>query len=149
MLDAQEVADRVEISWLLTRYCTAIDSKRFDLLDDVFTEDAMIDYSSSAPDVRGTRAEMKQWLSEVLAFFPVTQHLVSNTEFEIDGDRAATRTMFFNPMGWQDEAGELQLFFVGGYYEDKLVRTEAGWRIVERVEQASWSKGTMPAALPS
>ena len=149
MLDAQEVADRVEISWLLTRYCTAIDSKRFDLLDDVFTEDAMIDYSSSAPDVRGTRAEMKQWLSEVLAFFPVTQHLVSNTEFEIDGDRAATRTMFFNPMGWQDEASELQLFFVGGYYEDKLVRTEAGWRIVERVEQASWSKGTMPAALPS
>ena len=43
MLDAQEVADRVEISGLLTRYSTAIDSKQFDLLDDVFTEDAMID----------------------------------------------------------------------------------------------------------
>ena len=111
MLDAQEVADRVEINGLLTRYCTAIDSKQFDLLDDVFTEDALIDYSSSMPDVRGNRAEMKQWLSEVLAMFVMTQHLVSNTEFEIDGDRATTRTMFFNPMGWQDEEGEMQVFF--------------------------------------
>jgi len=149
MLDAQEVADRVEIGGLLTRYCTAIDSKQFDLLDDVFTEDALIDYSSSMPDVRGTRAEMKQWLSEVLAFFPMTQHLVSNTEFEIDGDRATTRTMFFNPMGWQDEEGEMQVFFVGGYYNDKLSRTEAGWRITERIEHASWTTGTRPGGLPS
>ncbi len=149
MLDAQGVADHVEISGLLTRYCTAIDSKQFDLLDDVFTEDALIDYSSSMPDVRGNRAEMKQWLSEVLAMFVMTQHLVSNTEFEIDGDRATTRTMFFNPMGWQDEEGEMQVFFVGGYYNDKLERTGAGWRITERIEHASWTTGTRPGGLPS
>ena len=149
MLDAQEVADRIEISGLLTRYSTAIDSKQFDLLDDVFTEDALIDYSSAMPDVRGNRAEMKQWLSEVLAMFVMTQHLVSNTEFEIDGDRAATRTMFFNPMGWQDDKGEMQVFFVGGYYNDKLARTGAGWRIVERIEESAWTTGARPGAPPS
>lgn len=144
MLDAQEVSDRLEISELLTRYCTAIDSKQFALLDEVFTEGATIDYSSSMPDIRGSRAEMKKWLTEVLAVFPMTQHLVSNTAFDIRGDRATTRTMFFNPMGWKDDADVLQVFFVGGYYEDKLRRTGDGWRIAERVERQAWSTGPRP-----
>ena len=33
----------------------------------------------------------------------------------------------------------LGLFFMGGYYVDRLVRTPAGWRIAERTEELSWS----------
>ena len=149
MLDAQEVADRVEISGVLTRYCTAIDSKRFDLLDDVFTEDAMIDYSSSAPDVRGDAGRDEAVALRGAGLLP---HDATPRQQHRVRDRRRPRRHPHHVLqshGWQDEAGELQLFFVGGYYEDKLTRTEAGWRIVERVEQAAWSKGTMPPALPS
>ena len=143
-LDLQEVSDRLEIEMLLTRYCTAIDAKNFDLLDEVFTEDAVIDYSSSAPGVRGNRAEMKKWLSEVLAGFAMTQHLVANKAIEINGDTATGRTMLYNPMGWLNEKGDLEVFFVGGYYNDRFVRTALGWRIAQRVEEQSWATGARP-----
>lgn len=45
MLSLEEISDRLEIQQLLVDYSTAIDQKRFDDLDAVFTPDAYIDYS--------------------------------------------------------------------------------------------------------
>ena len=44
MLSQQEISDRFEIQQLMVDYSTAIDQKRFDDLDRVFTPDAYIDY---------------------------------------------------------------------------------------------------------
>ena len=44
MFSLQEISDRLEIQQLLVDYSTAIDQRRFDDLDRVFTEDAYIDY---------------------------------------------------------------------------------------------------------
>ena len=44
MLSIEEISDRLEIQQLLIAYSTAIDSRRFDDLDQVFTTDAYIDY---------------------------------------------------------------------------------------------------------
>ena len=44
MLSLEEISDRLEIQQLLIDYSTAIDRKRFDDLDRVFTPDAYIDY---------------------------------------------------------------------------------------------------------
>ena len=43
MLSLQEISDRLEIQQLLVDYSTAIDQRRFDDLDKVFTPDAYID----------------------------------------------------------------------------------------------------------
>jgi hypothetical protein len=43
MLSVQEISDRLEIQQLLVDYSTAIDNRRFDDLDKVFTSDAYID----------------------------------------------------------------------------------------------------------
>ena len=43
MLSLAEISDRLEIQQLLVDYSTAIDSRRFDDLDKVFTPDAYID----------------------------------------------------------------------------------------------------------
>jgi hypothetical protein len=43
----QGLSDDVEIQALLTRYCTAVDSKQYAMLDTVFTPDAFIDYTSA------------------------------------------------------------------------------------------------------
>jgi SnoaL-like domain len=43
MLSQAEISDRLEIQQLLVDYSTAIDSRRFDDLDAVFTPDAYID----------------------------------------------------------------------------------------------------------
>ena len=46
-LSTREISDRLQIQALLVRYTKAIDDKDFDLLDQVFTPDAHIDYASS------------------------------------------------------------------------------------------------------
>jgi hypothetical protein len=45
MLSHAEISDRLEIQQLITDYSTAIDNRRFDDLDAVFTPDAYIDYT--------------------------------------------------------------------------------------------------------
>ena len=60
-LSIQEISDRLEIQDLLVAYSHAIDSHDWDALDDVFTPDAVIDYTEmGAP--RGNLTETKAFL---------------------------------------------------------------------------------------
>ncbi|MEY4948999.1 MAG: hypothetical protein RL698_1210 [Pseudomonadota bacterium] len=133
----RRLADRLEIADLLARYCRAIDTLDWDLLDRVFIDDASIDYSSSG-GTTGRYPEVRTWLAGVLPAFAMRQHLVTNLEVELDGDRATSRCCLYNPMGRARSDGPVQLFFVGGTYEDELVRTPSGWRIARRTERQSW-----------
>jgi hypothetical protein len=132
-----EVLDRLEIDDLLTRYAVAIDSRRWDLLETVFTPDAMIDYSSSGAP-KGTFPEIAAWLEKFLTPFAMNQHMTLNKYIVLDGDTATGRTYFLNPNSFLDESGDPRLIIVGGYYHDRFVRTAQGWRISERAEEAAW-----------
>ncbi len=139
----QQISDQLEIQNILTLYCTSLDSKQYDGLDSVFAPDATIDYTS-AGGVKGIFPEVKAWLEKALALFPVTQHIVANFNIHIRGDKATSRCAFYNPMVMGFSAGKPQTFFVGGYYNDKLIRTPEGWRIAERIEESAWHYGQFP-----
>jgi len=62
MLSLAEISDRLEIQQLLVDYSTAIDQRRFDDLDNVFTPDAYIDYRALG-GIDGRYPEVKKWLS--------------------------------------------------------------------------------------
>ena len=145
-LSSQEVSDRLRIQDLLTLYATAIDSRDWALLDRVFLPDSEIDYTTSG-GIRGLYPEVRAWLERALGQFAMSQHLIANSAVDLQGDRARARTMFYNPMGTRRKDASLHLFFIGGYYEDELVRTPAGWRIARRVEQQSWLHGELPPGL--
>lgn len=142
----RELADNIEIREILTRYAWAIDTKDWDALDDLFTPDANVDYSSSG-GVVGPINEAKPWLAEMLAAFPMTQHMLTNVDISLDGDRATARSACYNPMGAATRSGELHHFFLGIEYHDELVRTERGWRISRRVEEQRWMHGSLPDEL--
>jgi len=144
MTDLQALADRLEIQDVLSRYAWALDTKEFDGLDDVFTPDARVDYTSSGGEA-GAYPEVKAWLAKVLPHFPAYQHFVTNPQITIDGDRATSRSEFYNPMVMNKPDGSRGIFFVGGQYHDRLTRTPAGWRISERVEISVWTDGDVPA----
>jgi len=137
-MSLQQIADRIEIDDLLTRYATALDAKDWDLFSTCFTPDAFIDYTA-AGGIKGALAEVRQWLAEVMAGFPMTQHLVTNRDVRVEGDSAICRSCLFNPMGLPDGDNGLVVFFDGGYYRDKMIRTAEGWRIAERIEQPTYS----------
>ena len=146
----ETLSDRIEIQNLLTHYCSAIDSKQYNMLDTVFAPDACIDYTS-AGGISGRLPEVKAWLERALGQFPMTQHYVTNFGITVDGDSAKSRCMFYNPMGLRDRNGKeglgLGLVFFSGYYNDRLIRTSEGWRISERVEESTWMKGKLPEGL--
>ena len=134
MLSLQQISDRLEIQQLFTDYATAIDSKSFDLLDAIFTPDAYIDYRAMG-GIDGRYPEIKAWLSQVLPKFPNYFHMVGNAALKIDGDRASSTIICFNPMQIDLGEGKSQVMFLGLWYHDKFVRTGQGWRMSERVEQ--------------
>jgi len=143
----QEIADRIEIDDLITRYATAVDTKDWDLYRTVFTDDAVIDYTS-AGGIRGSLGEVVEWLSHALKLFPMTQHLITNRHVVLEGDTATGRSYYYNPLGRPDGTGGMQLLFFGGYYNDRFRRTADGWRIAERVEETAWVEGSLPGAPP-
>ena len=53
-MNLDEISDNLEIERLMAKYVDAIDGKDWDLLDEVFTDDAYLDYESSGgPDGKG------------------------------------------------------------------------------------------------
>ena len=146
-MNVEEMADRLEIEDLLTRYATAVDTRDWDLYKTVFTADAVIDYTSSG-GIRGGLDEVTKWLSEVLSLFSMSQHLVTNRDIRVDGDAATSRSYLYNPMATAKRDGSLELMFVGGYYRDRLRRTAHGWRIAERIEDTAWTSTSPGSSSP-
>ena len=145
-LSTREISDRIQINDLLIRYTVAIDTKDWSLLDTCFTPDAHVDYTS-AGGVAGDYPKVRAWLEQALAPFPVTVHALANSVVEIDGDAATARTYVHNPMTFNNPDGSIHIFTVGAYYNDKLVRTDDGWRIRERIEETAFMDGSLPEAL--
>lgn len=147
MLALQEISDRLEIQDLFARYSFAIDDRDWDALDKVFTPDAQIDYSETG-GAKGSFAEIKAWLPGALERFPRFQHMVATTKLDIAGDEARSRTILFNPMVHRADDGTEQVFFIGLWYRDRLVRTPEGWRIAERYEEMSYAHNVPPMSPP-
>lgn len=140
---AEQLLDRIAIDDLLTRYATAVDTRDWDLWESCFSPDATIDYTAFG-GIAGSVRTVRAWLAEVMPRFEMSQHLVVNREVTIEGDTARSRAAFFNPMALVTPEGGRVLFFDGGYYLDRLVRTPAGWRIYERIEEFSYSTRLAP-----
>ncbi len=133
-VDAQRLSDELEITALLNRYARAVDTKDWELYRTVFTEDAVIDYSSAGIPA-GSRDEIAEMFTQAFAAVPWTMHYITNIEADIDGDTARVRAMFHNPMqlpGMREQSS------CGGYYFHDLVRTAEGWRSRHLREDNVW-----------
>ena len=136
MLTLQELSDRAEIQDLIVQEASAMDRRDWASWQALFTQDADIDYSEN-DGARGNPLEVRAWLESVLGRFQSTQHLSSNTEIELEGDRARARSMQYIAVKAQGSEG-VRVVFSGIWFRDELVRTEQGWRIAKRYEELAW-----------
>jgi hypothetical protein len=135
--------DRVEITDLLHRYAWAIDGRCSARLADVFTPDVHADYGTLGA-FDGIDAVIEAF-DVMHSQFASTQHAMSNACIDVDGDRASCRSYFVATMtsdpasaGQREGMIDGRSFRSGGFYEDELVRTGAGWRISRRICIGSW-----------
>jgi len=120
--------DREQISDVLIRYATGIDTRDWPLFRTCFTADVHADYGDIGvwDDVDG----ITEFMAAVHETMPATNHLLSNIAIDLDGDRAsvisyvhAVLLLDRDPQQWVDAVGT---------YADTFVRTDDGWRIRER-----------------
>lgn len=137
MLSHQEISDRFEIQDLNYRYADIIDQRRFDELEEVFSEDAHIDYSAVGGAV-GDKKSTIDFLKKALPAFKCFQHLNANLQITVKGDTAKGRVMCFNPQELMLGKDKSHFFMLGLWYNDEYVRTPQGWRIRKRTEVMSW-----------
>ena len=135
---ATEVADRLAIQDLIARYADAIDAQRFADLDELFTDDAHIDFATFNGPV-GDLATVKEFLQQSLPFFARTQHMMGLPHITVDGDTAHARTSCTNPMISTRPDGTTTVWLIGLWYDDDLVRTDAGWRFRGRTQIRSYT----------
>ena len=125
-MNIDEINDHFEIERLMIKYVEAIDNKDWNMLDEVFTEQAFLDYESSGgPEGKGDYPTIKKWLQKNLSMFPMTQHMIGKSFIEYHGDSAKCRTMFHNPVGVPINAD-------GVYDPEEKAPRFYRWRMVQR-----------------
>ncbi len=134
----QELIDRNGIYDVIVRYATAVDGRRWELMNDVFVPDAEVVFGTSTvthgPDQTVERIRRTEDNIEV------SQHLLGNFEIHVDGDTARS-TCAFQAQHYKVNRAGGNTYLVGGNYHDELVRTPAGWRIKHRRIEPTWRDG--------
>lgn len=120
--------DRAEITEALDRYAEALDLRRWELLETVFTPE--IAFDSGEWVVRG-RDELVAQIRTYLDGCGPTQHLLGNYRVTLDGGRARTRVYVRAFHACRDRS-DPRTYEMGGEYADELHRTPIGWRSVRR-----------------
>jgi hypothetical protein len=129
--------DRFAIIAVLDRYSECLDTRSWDRLSEVFTDDVEMDFE--AWEQKGLDPVRKTIRSYLDGCGP-SQHLLGNYRIELDGDRASSkcycRVMHF---GKGEHEGKTYETWIE--YADELIRTAAGWRSRKRVARASMHQG--------
>lgn len=122
-----EREDRQDISDLLVRYATGIDRRDWVLFRTVFTDDCELDYGEIGT-WKGVD-DVTDFMEQVHAMAGHTMHRLSNQAITIDGNEANARTYVDALiMAGDNNSGVNGI----GFYDDEIVRTDAGWRIARR-----------------
>ena len=138
-LDARlrNLIDKDDIRELLFRFAEAVDTKRWQVWADCYTDDAIVRMPFASHD---GREGLAAWGEGALAPFEVTEHLYGNIQIVVDGDTATGRTNFWAACLYsRDDLGKH--FDEGGSYAWEFRRTDAGWRIARLDLDVMWTVG--------
>ena len=126
--ETDEIADRLAIIELKSNYAAALDAQDWALWRSLFTDEAVFDLSSFtgiAP--RPIAADrVVAGTARLFAELDGTQHMITNHRIDIDGDQASCRS-HIRAYHWVGP----DCFTMIGYYDDRMLRTESGWKIAE------------------
>jgi hypothetical protein len=121
-------ADEREITALLTRYATGIDTRDWALFETCFTEDARTDYGTFGR--WSSAVQITAFMRQSHAGLGHTLHRLSNFVIA-EREQGATARSYVDALLMPASAnGEIHRGI--GYYDDELVKTDQGWKIQGR-----------------
>jgi 3-phenylpropionate/cinnamic acid dioxygenase small subunit len=121
---------RQDVAEVLVRYATGIDRRDWALLRSCFTDECEADYGEIG-NWRGADA-ITEWMKQAHAACGPTLHRITNQAVapSARGDGVVTARSYVHAiiMAADSRTGTHAI----GYYDDELVRGEAGWQIARR-----------------
>jgi uncharacterized protein (TIGR02246 family) len=121
----QRLLDRVEIGELSARYNRAIDDLDGPVVAAMFTEDGVFDLGNGRP------REGRESIEKLVQRIPYgTVHVTADAVIAIDGDEASQECTLLLCKRQKDRAETS--YWLSGRYQDKLLRTDQGWRFSNR-----------------
>ncbi len=120
-------ADKQDIAELLIRYSTGIDTRDWHLFRSCFADNVLAEYEGIA--TWDSADAITESMKAIHAEMGRTMHQLSNLAIIVDGDGATARAYVDAVLMAADGQSGLN---ARGVYEDRLVRTGAGWRIAHR-----------------
>ena len=141
MSSADHRESAADIYRLACLYARAMDRNEPHLLDQVMTQDIVLDVLGSKIDGLELQKRNPVILREM---YLLTQHLVHNQTLSFDGDSATgetycTATHIRRP----DDKGQHVALVWAVRYQDRYVCLPEGWRMAERTLIVDWSEERM------
>ncbi len=129
----QSLRDEALIRRVLIAYATTVDSRDWPALDDVFEASSSAVYGSDpAFQFRcRDREQIRAMCQANLDGCGPTQHLLTNFQIDVNGDRATSVCSVQAGHFGIGEAARVS-YELWGEYRDELARGDSGWRIVKR-----------------
>ena len=132
--DLQKLTDRNEIIDIFNRYAIGVDRRDRKLFRACFIDDLEVDIEGLEPIVGGASG----WVDLALAAVggcEATQHIITNHDIQIDGDRAMG-VAYLQAQHWNPDSE----YLLGGYYSNEFRRTDQGWRISRLGLKVTWTR---------
>ena len=125
-----DATDRLAIADLFNHYAFHFDRNEPDLVADLFTDDALIDYGPDFPPINGRHAIADRIRPGLEGIFEATSHHVSNVIIDpTSTDRAATAIAYVYAWHrYRDGSADGHLW---GRYHATARREAVGWRLAE------------------
>jgi hypothetical protein len=133
--EVRDLCARRDIYDAVCRYMRAQDRLDPELHLSAFHEDSWVDCGLMA----GTGAEFVDFAQGFLAQLENSQHIIGQTRFEIDGNKASGEVYFY---AWHriQEDGKPKDLSVAGRYVDEYTCKNGEWRISRRREIVDWAR---------
>jgi hypothetical protein len=133
---AATLQDRMDITDVLYRYASTIDSFDHEGLRETLADDVWAQYGNAEPVAGGDA--VAAWIGEATANVVWQHHLLSVYRVVVDGDRASALVYHTSHQVFEDDPDTAKLLV--GRYHNELRREPGGWRISRLVLEILWGE---------
>jgi 3-phenylpropionate/cinnamic acid dioxygenase small subunit len=153
MEDPDKLWDIHRIRQIYLTYAAAMDSHKWDLMDQCFYEDAEIVLGSLGRQVStsSTIVDLETWkriCREIDVTFDAIQHYIHAPLIDIDGDIARVR-VYYTAKHVKNALAPASFFTSGGWYNSILKGHQGEWRIKKQTAATLWYSGNPAVILGS
>lgn len=138
-------ADRIEIMGVQNAYGVAIDARRWDWFQELFTADVQVEYRRADGSTLGAWTNRDTFLASFVEShkqLSSTQHMMLSHLATVDGEQANAFCYGYVKVIYAPRPTDL--LSMTSYYDDELIHQDGRWRISKRTFQETLYREISP-----